>query len=609
MSRITHHAARLLQSPRRLLILSVVAIVAIQTMLFIQSASIRGFATGDGGVKLWQVQAILHSGNLDAPLNYPGAIYDHDHLYSPYVSPWAFWQNDQVFTEYTSPFIWISVPLFAWFGQAGLLLLPWLCSALIVIVSAWLAWRVRPASRRSAALVPIIVGLASPISIYGLEFWEHTPGTILAVFAIAAIVKSIDARRQSIWLILSGASIGLGLTMRAELYVLPIAIIFGLWLLRSVLPFIRSIFFLAIGGLITGGSWSLYQYLHWGSPFGPRLAQNVPLLGGGNMLTRLSNTTGENWSMLWPRAGEGLNFLTILGVVAIVLLLIAFATKKFRNADFGMRLHSIAIWLLSLTVLALVTITTWRIANWNTVIDQRPDDLLATFPMILLLLPLASSNQRLAASENQGSEISDQRLLITRYLLLVSIAFVLLVLALSPFHGGVQWGPRFLLYIIPPVSVVIVDRLAAVWQSATQSNRVACAIVFAGLLASGIFSTYTGIRFMTDSQIASAKLIEAVEAAPEKVVVTDVWFAPQGAAYTFDDKIWLMAEDDQSMFKLIQLLRKTTNEAGMLYISALTWAHIDPQPLMGPRIAPNGDPQTIDAPIQSFLLSRYFLYK
>jgi hypothetical protein len=586
------------------LILSVVAIVAIQTVLFVQSASIRGFATGDGGVKLWQVQAILQSGNLDAPLNYPGAVYDPDHLYSPFVSPWAFWQDNQAFTEYTSPFIWISVPLFAWFGQAGLLLLPWLCSALIVIVSAWLAWRVRP--DRSAALVPIIVGLASPISIYGLEFWEHTPGTLLAVFAIAAIVKSIDSPRRSIWLILAGAAIGLGLTMRAELYVLPIALVLGLWLLRSSLPFVRSIFLLAIGGLITGGSWSLYQYLHWGSPFGPRLAQNVPLLGGSDMLTRLSNTTGENWSMLWPRAGESLTVLAVLGVVAIVLTLTALVLKKFQVSSSKFQVHAIMNWLLAIIVLAIAVVTSYRIANWNTVIDQRPDDLLSTFPVILLLLLLFAAQSKI---ENQKSEIKDQRSEITRFLLLVSIAFVILVLALSPFHGGVQWGPRFLLYIIPPLSVVIVDRLAAVWQSSTRWDRIALVITFAGLLASGIFSTWTGIRFMVDSQIASAKLIEAVEAAPEKVVVTDTWFIPQGAAYTFDDKIWLMAEDDESMYKLIQLLRKTTNETGMLYISAPTWAHIDPQPLLGPRIAPNGEPQSIDAPIQSFLLGRYFLYK
>ncbi len=234
--------------------------------------------------------------------------------------------------------------------------------------------------------------------------------------------------------------------------------------------------------------------------------------------------------------------------------------------------------------------------------------------MILCLLVLFAGSISIPHSAPplrfaSGAIVRNPQSLITRYLLLVSIAFVILVLMLSPFHGGVQGGPRFLLYIIPPLSVVIVDRLAAVWQTSTRSSRVAYAVVFAGLLAAGIFSTYTGVRFMVDSQIASAKLIEAIEAAPEKVVVTDVWFVPQDAAYTFGDKIWLMAEDDQSMFNLIQVLRKTTNETGMLYISALTWAHIDPQALMGPRIAPNGDPQSIDSPTQSLLLRRYFLYK
>lgn len=576
------------QSPRRLLLLSVVAIVVIQTVLFIQSASIRGFATGDGGVKLWQVQAILRSGNLDAPLTYPGAVYDPAHLYSPFVSPWAFWQNDQAFTEYTSPFIWISVPLFAWFGQAGLLLLPWLCSALIVIVSAWLAWRVRP--DRSAAMVPIIVGLASPISIYGMEFWEHTPGTLLAVFAIAAIVKSIDSGRRSIWLILAGASIGLGLTMRAELYVLPIAIIFGLWLLRSILPIIRSIFFLAIGGLITGGSWWLYQYSHWGSPFGPRLAQNVPLLGGSDMLTRLGNTTGENWSMLWPHAGDGLPILAILGIIAILLTLLALVFQKLRNADFGLRLRSIVVWILGLTLMAIAVITSWRIANWNNVIDQRPDDLLSTFPIILFLLLLAASGQQSEVLENQKLEIGNWKSGITHYLLLVPIVFVLLVLVLSPFHGGVQWGPRFLLYVIPPLSVVIVDRLASLWQISTRSVRAGAAFVFSVLLLAGIFSTGTGIQFMHDNQLGNAEFTNSIEHTPEKIVIADAWFIPQGAAYTFDDKVWYLAEDEQSMFKLVQLLRHTTVITEVAYLSSPYWAHIDLQVLMGPRVMRIGDP-------------------
>src|SRR5512137_16276 len=108
MSRITRFA-----SARNLLLLSTMLVLLVQTAWFVRSASTRGFATGDGGVKLWQVQGILHSGDLNAPLDYPGAIYDPDHLYAPFVEPWGLWYQGKPYTEYTSPFIWASVPLYA----------------------------------------------------------------------------------------------------------------------------------------------------------------------------------------------------------------------------------------------------------------------------------------------------------------------------------------------------------------------------------------------------------------------------------------------------------------------------------------------------------------
>jgi hypothetical protein len=47
----------------------------------------------------------------------------------------------------------------------------------------------------------------------------------------------------------------------------------------------------------------------------------------------------------------------------------------------------------------------------------------------------------------------------------------------------------------------------------------------------------------------------------------------------------------------------------MMYITALTWTHIDPQPLMGPRIALSGEQVYINAPTQYMELSHYLLLK
>ncbi len=587
--------AKLFFTPRRLLWLTVTVIVLLQTALFTQSAAIHGFATGDGSVKLWQVQGILRTGDLNAPLEYAGAVYDPDHKYAPYVAPWAFWQAGKVYTEYTSPFIWASVPLYAWLGHAGLLILPWLTGLLLVVAAAWLAWRTRREPGYTAALVPVIVGVGSPLVVYSQEFWEHAPGTLLAAFALMGVVKALDSRRRVGWLIASGAAIGLGLTMRAELYVYPLAIVCGLLFIRSALPLIRSVMWLALGGLIIAGPWWVYQLVQWGSPFGPRVGQNVPLLGGTEMLTRLGDTTGRNWSMLWPADGDGVTIVVGLLFSAVLVAILTFVLRRKIKwlADLG-------FWLFLAICVTLAGVTVWRLAQ-----GQRPDDLLTTFPILLLLIlpaPHAASPQ--STIRNQKSEI-------LRFLTVVPLAFVVLVILISPFHGGIQWGPRFLLPIIVPLTVVLIDRLTGLWGVINRSARAGLAVAFAALLLAGGYSTWQGVQFMRQGQIASEFMSEVIRQSPEQVVVADAWFLPQGAPYTFGDKIWLLAEDDKAMFQLLQSLRKQTNEPGIIYVSALTWTHIDPQPMMGPRLAPveGSEKVYVNAPTQYVEISRYQLLK
>jgi 4-amino-4-deoxy-L-arabinose transferase-like glycosyltransferase len=583
-----------LTAPRTLLLLTTALVILIQTYWFVQSARTRGFATGDAGVKLWQVQGILHTGDLHAPLAYPGAIYDPEHQYSPFVEPWSMWFAGQPYSEYTSPFIWISAPLYAAFGHAGLLLLPWLSGAVIILMTAWLAWRVRP--DRSAALAPLIVGLSSPLLLYSLEFWEHTPGTALAVFALVGVIKARDSRRRALWLILSGMAIGLGLTMRAELYVYPIAIVIGLVFFRSSrsMPLIRSIGWLVVGGLIAAGPWWLYQFVTWGSLFGPRLQQNVPVLGGTEMLARLGDSTGRNWSMLWPAQGDTASVLIglLIALVCAALITWALRRRKFWVADVG-------FWIGVAILIIMAALLVWQLAQ-----GLRPDDLLTTFPIVLLLLLPAPRRTQQSALSNQKSEIQ-------RFLLIVSLAFVALVILVSPFQGGIQWGPRFLLPIIPLLSVLVIDRAGNLWGAISRSRRAGLAAAFLALFLAGSVATWQGVQFMRKAQIASEFMSEMIRNLPERVVVADAWFLPQAAPYALQDKIWYLTEDEPGLFKLLQRLRKETNEPGFIYISALTWTHMDPQIQMGPRIAPAEGFEKIhvDTATQYVEISRYQLLK
>ncbi len=587
-------------TPRRALILAVLGVLLLQAMFWIPAARTPGFASSDAGVKVWQTQSVLRTGRLDAPIDYAGAVYDAAHLYSPFVPPWFFWQDGQPYSEYVSPFIWLSAPLYAALGHKGLLLLPGLSGALLIILAAWLMWRVR--RDYWAVLAPLIVGLSSPLLIYSIEFWEHTPGAALAAVALVGIVKALDSRRRGLWLIASGAAVGFSLTMRAELYLYPLAIVLGLVLLRKQLPILRSIVFLAMGGLLTAGPWWVYQAVRWGNPLGPRVAQNVPGLGGADMLRRLGDTTGRNWTMVWPGGGSGVEWLNVLGAAVIGLIVLALVLRRTR-------LGRVCFWLATLAIAALAAILTWRLIHWQSEIALRPDDLLTTFPAALLVLLLLSSYFARRPAEAPATSRA-----VVNFLFVVAAAFLVLVVLVSPFQGGVQWGPRFLLPIIVPLSVVLVEAVAQTWMQFDllpfkHARRLGLVVVLVVVLGVGSYSTYLGAQFIRAGQNGNAEFQQMIEAAPERVVVTDAWFIPQGAAYAFGNKIWLMAEDEKKMFQLLQDLRKQTNEPGMIYLSSLTWAHIDPQILMGPRIAPNGDSHDFDWPGMYLRLARYFLYK
>jgi hypothetical protein len=369
--------------------------------------------------------------------------------------------------------------------------------------------------------------------------------------------------------------------------------------IRSALPLIRSILWLAVGGLIAAAPWWVYQFVTWGSPFGPRLQQNVPVLGGTEMLARLGDTTGRNWSMLFPAEGT----VVLIGLLAVfvisALLVWALKFKVFWIADVG-------FWIGVVISLALAGVLIWQLSQ-----GQRPDDLLTAFPVVLLLILPAPRG--VPPTSNFKHPTSN----ILRFLTVVPLAFVALVILISPFHGGIQWGPRFLLPIIPPLTVVLIDRLAGLWgpinpsEPITRSARVGLAAALIALLAAGCYSTWLGVKFLQDSQISSEFMSEVIRHSPERVVVADVWFLPQMAPYTVGEKIWLMAEDDQKMCQLLQQLRKQTDEPGFLYTSSLTWAHIDPQVSMGPRIAPVEDSEKVyvNAPTQYVEISRYQLLK
>ena len=103
-----------------------------------------------------------------------------------------------------------------------------------------------------------VIGLASPVTIYALDFWEHTIGLALMAWGTIALLALLDARAgHRRWMIAGAAGLAFGSagTMRSEamVYLAVTAAVVGIILLlrdRRIVPWIAPAASLAIGTLL-----------------------------------------------------------------------------------------------------------------------------------------------------------------------------------------------------------------------------------------------------------------------------------------------------------------------------------------------------------------------
>lgn len=120
--------------------------------------------------------------------------------------------KDQWIQVTTIPVLYAGLPLFNALGYRGSLLLPMLGSIAAAFASRALALRL--GSRRPWVAF-WLVGLASPLTIYALDFWEHSIGVALLLWAAVALFDTVAggrARRP----LLAGALVGAAFLLRTE---------------------------------------------------------------------------------------------------------------------------------------------------------------------------------------------------------------------------------------------------------------------------------------------------------------------------------------------------------------------------------------------------------
>ena len=171
----------------------------------------RGTLGTDTGGKLATLAEMDRTHSLDPDLGYWAEDRDPEGRLHP------LWYTSHVGERWvnvtTLPMVVAASPLYDVGGPRAVLLLPMLGAAFAALAARALSRRIAGGDGWWAFWV---VGLASPIAIYALDFWEHAPGVAFVLWAVVFMYDLIDGRAGWRGALAAGALFGAAATMRTE---------------------------------------------------------------------------------------------------------------------------------------------------------------------------------------------------------------------------------------------------------------------------------------------------------------------------------------------------------------------------------------------------------
>ncbi|EKU96461.1 hypothetical protein Lepto7375DRAFT_0463 [Leptolyngbya sp. PCC 7375] len=215
------------------------------------------FFSGDGGLKaLLSQQLAAGNWHFDLRLSAPGWVVElwKQGLY-PFTPPYVYERFDNYFITFPFPFPALTSIFYSVLGYWGLYVVPLLALWLIWLrffqIGQQLKWR---ADVLAIALSILI--FASPLTLYGAMYWEHTLAVSLAFWGITILLGPKGATTSNIQVFLSGSLIGLSVWFRSEFICLAAIVVgFTLWQwvspkMLSWLPILHGKGHLFISGLL-----------------------------------------------------------------------------------------------------------------------------------------------------------------------------------------------------------------------------------------------------------------------------------------------------------------------------------------------------------------------
>lgn len=494
-------------------------------ILFALSLSISpdAYLSTDVGGKTAAVQAMVDRGDWSTDIGYWAEDLDPEGSAHPFAGTTRMSNGWWVNTT-SIQMVVAARPLWQVGGARGALLLPIAGAAMAALAASALFRRFYEGSGRLALWT---VGLTTPVTIYAMEFWEHSIGVALTAWAV---VWTVDASRGRgvVAARLAGLAFGLAGTMRQEALVygavvgivLSVGFVVG-WQqssersLRSLVPTLLPAAVMAAAALATVVGYAVVERLYYGNGFrGDRNLGTASQAGDGFT---------ERAEAAWATTIAPLNTFHPLTYIIGMLLLIPLLWLGIEIAR-GRPLR-----LPALTLGAVVLLLAMRI------VSSGP-----TFvPGLVATAPIAAVGAVLAVHSR-------------RWQLLAFALAPLPLMWLVQFSEGAlpQWGGRYVLLTGLVLVVVGVGEL---------SLRRSKALL--GLIAIGAAVTMSGLWWSSIRADDLAADFAAIEAVADGDIV--VWYDPfkaREAGPAFLDQRWLSTQGDTARRDVELILSETDTE-------------------------------------------------
>ncbi|MCC7104154.1 MAG: hypothetical protein IT307_03350 [Chloroflexi bacterium] len=532
------------------------------------------FWSPDEGGKLLQVRALL-GGSLRLDVPYPGRVFDPDLTLRPFLH--SFTRDGEVRLPWPMSWILPNALLHLLLGPPGLLLLPVVGALLAIWSSAHLASRLAPGPGRltsgSGRCVPgpgqlapgvgwlaaALLGLTSPLLIYGAMPWEHAAAA--GAFGLATVLLfewALEQRDGAPRLLAAGLALGALCAWRPEGYFFSATLV-------AVAARARPARRLSLLWSIPGAAILLAPHWAWtwyatgqllpnsggfappGSPAAPAFADTLRgLVAAPIDLLAGASDVDPGTSSLLP---VPLRWLALAGLLCALA-----ATRLPRRR---------ASWLSAAGVLAAGSPTVLLLLGPS---PLAVHGLVAAAPVTAVAL--------LAAARPQPAPWSAA----LRALSLASVAAVSLAVLL--FHslglsgGELEWGPRFLL----PAYVPLLVLAAAEISRQIASKELALASASLVVLSLGLLFQLSGLVQVRASErrlIAWAQLLRELPERP--IIIRDAFLSESTAG--LPDQIPMLCADAPAMLRFAADRLAATGAVDLWYVQfrrlPTRWLHQD----------------------------------